>query len=133
MHPSLLSEHCSHDTRSSRGLPPYFSNRNQITTRLPRFPQSGEDPSEGRPRIDYEIFLPNSRKQVHGGHNRIDYAVSIEWAKHIALMEKTERGHQESTKPISKVPERVTQCAFKKHREISRLALCFDLLFRDVL
>ena len=39
---------------------------------------------------DYEISLAQTGERVHGGHNRIDYAVSIECAKHIAMMEQTE-------------------------------------------
>jgi phage anti-repressor protein len=81
---------------------------------------------------DYEALLTQTGEQSgRGGHNRVEYAVSIEVAKHIAMMEQTERGRQESTKPISKAPERLAQMCFSKHREISRLALCFDLLFRD--
>lgn len=43
---------------------------------------------------DYEISVPQAGERVHGGQNRIDYAVSIECAKHIAMMERTEKGRQ---------------------------------------
>ena len=41
------------------------------------------------------VLLTNVGEQTgRGGHNRIDFAVSIEVAKHIAMMENTERGKQ---------------------------------------
>ncbi len=41
---------------------------------------------------DFENLLPNVGEQVHGGHNRKDYAVSIDCAKQIAMLEQTARG-----------------------------------------
>ena len=43
---------------------------------------------------DY-ILLHNAMEQVgHGGNNRIDYTLTIETAKKVAMAEQTERGNQ---------------------------------------
>lgn len=42
---------------------------------------------------DY-ILLPNFEKQTRGGHNAIDYALTLDTAKEIAMLQRTEKGKQ---------------------------------------
>ena len=43
---------------------------------------------------DYEILLAQTGEQVHGGHNRKEYAFSLDVAKHVAMAERTEKGRE---------------------------------------
>jgi phage anti-repressor protein len=41
---------------------------------------------------DYVCYWSNSSKKGRGGHNRKDYAFSLDMAKHVAMMAETEKG-----------------------------------------
>lgn len=62
-----------------------------------------------------EVLLPKSGEQ-RGGHNRLEYFVTLDIAKHLAMMEKNEVG--------KKVREYFIQCE-KELREISTKQRCF--------
>lgn len=44
---------------------------------------------------DYVEILPTeSERQVHGGHNRKDYAVTLDMAKEVSMIQRTDKGKQ---------------------------------------
>ncbi|MGP4995483.1 antA/AntB antirepressor family protein [Glutamicibacter ardleyensis] len=44
---------------------------------------------------DYlEILLPQNGEQVHGGHNKRNWAVSLDMAKELSMIQRTEKGKQ---------------------------------------
>lgn len=43
---------------------------------------------------DFAVLLTLDGEQTRGGHNRIDYAFSIEMAEHIAMMTRTKKGRE---------------------------------------
>ena len=44
---------------------------------------------------DYvEVSLPQNGKQVHGGNNRRDWAVTLDTAKEVAMIQRTDKGKQ---------------------------------------
>ena len=43
---------------------------------------------------DYETCSPNLGSEIHGGHNKVDYVMTIDMAKEICMIQRTERGKQ---------------------------------------
>ena len=43
---------------------------------------------------DYETCSPNLGSEIHGGQNKIDYRMTIEMAKEICMLQRTDRGKQ---------------------------------------
>ena len=44
---------------------------------------------------DYQVLLPEKGKQTErGGHNKIEYAISLNAAKEISMMSQSEKGKQ---------------------------------------
>ena len=71
---------------------------------------------------DFSLLANSGEQTGRGGHNRIDYAVSIECAKHIAMMERTEKG-REVRQYFIEVEKRAHQpAAIPTHSEALRLA-----------
>jgi anti-repressor protein len=44
--------------------------------------------------VDYETCSPNLASEKHGGQNKIDYRMTIEMAKEICMIQRTDRGKQ---------------------------------------
>ena len=42
--------------------------------------------------IDYVLLLKNGEQTSRGGHNKVDYILTLEMAKHIAMVQRTEIG-----------------------------------------
>ena len=82
-----LSKPCRLNTSKNSGTSGRFRGRdfsNWIKNRL-------EDFEEG---VDYVVLLTKTGEQNtgSGGHNRIDYTLTLDTAKHIAMLERNEKG-----------------------------------------
>lgn len=90
--------------------------------------------------VDFvEILLPILGKQVHGGHNRKDWAVTIDTAKEISMIQRTDKGKQarqyfiEAEKRLNQpldeieVAERYV-AELKRNRELTPKAEAWDTL-----
>ena len=44
--------------------------------------------------VDYETCSPNLGSEIHGGQNKVDYVMTIDMAKEICMIQRTERGKQ---------------------------------------
>ena len=42
--------------------------------------------------IDYKICYPNMGSENHGGQNMIDYQISVDMAKQICMIQRSEKG-----------------------------------------
>ena len=43
---------------------------------------------------DYETCSPNLGSEIHGGQNKVDYRMTIDMAKEICMLQRTDRGKQ---------------------------------------
>ena len=41
---------------------------------------------------DYEILLIKKDQQVYGGHNKVDYMITMDMTKGIAMLQRTDKG-----------------------------------------
>jgi anti-repressor protein len=43
---------------------------------------------------DYETCSPNMGSEIHGGQNKVDYVMTLDMAKEISMLQRTEKGKQ---------------------------------------
>ena len=44
--------------------------------------------------IDFVTYFPNLESELHGGHNKRDHQITIDMAKEICMLQRTEKGKQ---------------------------------------
>lgn len=44
--------------------------------------------------IDYKTCFPNLESEIHGGQNRVDHQITIDMAKQICMIQRTEKGKE---------------------------------------
>ena len=42
--------------------------------------------------VDYQILHNKNVKQVHGGHNKLDYMITMDMTQEIAMLQRTDKG-----------------------------------------
>lgn len=86
---------------------------------------------------DYETCSPNSGSEIHGGQNKVDYRMTIDMAKEICMIQRTEKGKQarqyfiecekrlKGQKPMSQLEilAGATQALLDQQREIDRIKM----------
>ena len=86
---------------------------------------------------DYETCSPNSGSEIHGGQNKVDYRMTIDMAKEICMLQRTEKGKQarqyfiecekrlKGQKPMSQLEilAGATQALLDQQREIDRIKM----------
>ena len=76
-------------TVSARDLHEGLEVGTKFATWFPRMAEYGF--SEG---VDYKTCYPNLGSENHGGQNMIDYQISVDMAKQICMIQRTEKGRQ---------------------------------------
>ena len=74
---------------SSRELYEFLGINSNYTTWFNRMCEYGF--TEG---VDFEMCFPNMESGLNGGQNKIDHMISIDMAKEISMIQRTERGKQ---------------------------------------
>lgn len=86
---------------------------------------------------DYETCSPNSGSEIHGGQNKVDYRMTIDMAKEICMIQRTEKGKQarqyfiecekrlKGQKPMSQLEilAGATKALLDQQREIDRIKM----------
>ncbi len=44
--------------------------------------------------IDFVTYFPNLESELHGGHNKRDHQITIDMAKEICMLQRSEKGKQ---------------------------------------
>ena len=76
-------------TLSGRELHEFLEVESNYTTWFKRMCEYGFDEN-----IDFVTYFPNLESELHGGHNKRDHQLTIDMAKEICMLQRTERGKQ---------------------------------------
>lgn len=120
-----IRDHDGQQVASGRDLHAYLGVSSNYTTWFDRMVGYGF--TEGQ---DYLTLLSNSGKQVHGGGNKVDHAITIDMAKELGMVQRTDKGKEMRQYFIAvekKARELATAAAFDPNSlsrsDILRLAL----------
>ena len=76
-------------TISGRELHEFLEVESNYTTWFKRMCEYGFDEN-----IDFVTYFPNLESELHGGHNKRDHQITIDMAKEICMLQRTEKGKQ---------------------------------------
>lgn len=88
--------------------------------------------------VDYKTCYPNMGSENHGGQNMVDYEISVDMAKQICMLQRSEKGKQYrqyflDLEKAWNTPEQVFARALKMaDREIEKLKSSNAVLLEDV-
>ena len=76
-------------TLSGRELHEFLEVESNYTTWFKRMCEYGFDEN-----IDFVTYFPNLESELHGGHNKQDHQLTIDMAKEICMLQRSEKGKQ---------------------------------------
>lgn len=120
-------------TVSARNLHTGLGIKTKFATWFPRMAEYGFTEN-----IDYNTCYPNLGSENHGGQNMIDYQISIDMAKQICMIQRTEKGkmYRQYFLDLEKAwntPEQIFARALKMaDREIEKLKSQNTELVKDI-
>lgn len=127
-----ISYETENPTVSARELHEGLEIKSNFTTWFDRMREYGFTES------DYKTCFPNLESKNHGGQNMVDYQISVDMAKQICMIQRTEKGRQYrqyflDLEKAWNTPEQVFARALKMaDREIEKLKSSNAGLMEDV-